>query len=59
MKPTGGYLYSDQKAAEERVGELRASLVSLVDHLEQLNESIDSLKLAHLIDDAKFRLGLL
>lgn len=58
MKPTGGYVYADQKAAEERVAQLRTSLDNLIETLVELNESIDSLRLARLIDSAKFQLGL-
>lgn len=53
-----GYVYADQKAAEERVNQLRGTLSSLVEGLEHLNESIDSLKLSRLIEDARFRLGI-
>lgn len=53
-----GYVYADQRAAEDRVNELRGSLVSLVETLDELNESIDSLKLYQVIGHAKFQLGL-
>lgn len=53
-----GYVYADQKAAEDRVNQLRGTLVSLVETLEEANESIDSLKLAHVIEHAKFQLGM-
>ena len=58
MNHTGGFVYADQKAAEDRVDQLRGQLVDLVDALTALNESIDSLKLARLIEQKKFLLGI-
>lgn len=58
MKPTGGYVYADQKAAEERVNELRGSLSSLIETLEEVNETVDSFKLARVIENSRFKLGI-
>lgn len=58
MEYIGGFLYADQAAAEEAAGRHRSELINLVEYLEELNESIDSAKLARLIADKKFTLGL-
>ena len=58
MEHTGGFLYADQAAAEEAAGRHRTALIGLVETLEEMNESIDSAKLAALIREQEFTLGL-
>lgn len=58
MKNTGWFAYANQAAAEERVSELRSTLVNLVETLEDLNQSIDSHALHVQIERTKFNLGL-
>lgn len=54
----GAYLYQDQRAAEDAASRYRGDLIGVIAQLEELNESVDSHKLALLIESTKFRLGL-
>lgn len=58
MNFNSGFLYAGQAEAEEAAARFRGQQLGLIEVLEELNESLDSVRLANLIAHRKFDLGL-
>lgn len=52
---TCGFTYADQAAAEHAAADWRSMYLELLDRLESLNESVDSMRLGVLVADERKR----